>query len=102
MGWSYGLLSVFCPHTTAAVSLNVAHDPTVAKDILAVMEKLVPYSGGYAHLGNADAHIKASLIGASEQLFLENGALLLGEWQKVLLCEFDGPRTRQLWVKLQP
>jgi secondary thiamine-phosphate synthase enzyme len=96
-----GLCCVFVPHTTAAVTINENADPDVVRDITATMGKLVPADGTYRHReGNADAHVKASLFGASETLIVEGGRLVLGTWQSVFLCEFDGPRTRKVLVKL--
>jgi secondary thiamine-phosphate synthase enzyme len=95
-----GLCVVFVPHTTAAVTINENADPDVLRDITAAMGKLVPADGSYRHReGNADAHVKASLFGASEMLIVEGGRLVLGTWQSVFFCEFDGPRTRKALVK---
>lgn len=100
MGWRDGLLSIFCPHTTAGLTVNENADPDVAKDILASLKRLVPLEGGFRHgEGNSDAHVKASLMGPSLSLMVEDGRILLGTWQGVFLCEFDGPRTRKLWAK---
>lgn len=96
-----GVCRVFVPHTTAAVTINENADPDVPKDILASLERTVPFSAGYRHAeGNAAAHVKASLFGASETVFIENGRLVLGTWQSLFFCEFDGPRTRQILVRL--
>ena len=95
-----GLCIVFVPHTTAAVTINENADPDVQRDILASLSGLVPFAGNYRHReGNADAHIKASLMGASQTIIIENGQLLLGTWQALFFCEFDGPRTRRAIVK---
>lgn len=96
-----GICHVFVPHTTAAVTINENADPSVPRDILAELDKVIPLNDNYRHMeGNAAAHIKASLLGASETVFIENGALVLGTWQSIFFCEFDGPRTRRVLVKL--
>jgi secondary thiamine-phosphate synthase enzyme len=96
-----GVCRVFVPHTTAAVTINENADPDVPRDMLASLERIVPRSDGYRHAeGNAAAHIKASLFGASQTLFVENGRLVLGTWQSLFFCEFDGPRTRQVLVRV--
>ncbi|PKO23448.1 MAG: hypothetical protein CVU38_04020 [Chloroflexi bacterium HGW-Chloroflexi-1] len=100
-GVQQGVCHAFVPHTTAGLTLNENCDPTVAEDILMVLDKLVPWRGGYRHAeGNAAAHVKASLLGNSLTVFIENGALALGTWQGLYLGEFDGPRQRQVWVKV--
>jgi secondary thiamine-phosphate synthase enzyme len=94
---------VFVPHTTAAVTINENADPSVQHDILADLNRLVPFAGPYQHTeGNSAAHIKSSLVGPSETLIIEEGRLKLGTWQGVYFCEFDGPRTRKVWVKIIP
>jgi len=96
-----GILYVFCPHTTAAVTVNENYDPSVQSDISGTLSKLIPHRAGYAHTeGNADAHIKAALVGSSRTLFIQNGKISFGQWQGIYLCEFDGPRTREVWVKI--
>lgn len=96
-----GLAVVFCPHTTAAVTINENCDPSVASDIIDTLTRLIPRSAGYRHTeGNADAHVKASLIGSSRTMFIEDGKLQLGTWQGIFLCEFDGPRSREIWVRI--
>jgi secondary thiamine-phosphate synthase enzyme len=98
-----GLCFIFVPHTTAAVTINENADPDVPRDILTILDRVVPLTGNYRHAeGNSAAHVKASLIGASEWVMVENGHLILGTWQSVFFCEFDGPRTRQVIVKLIP
>ena len=98
-----GLAVVFVPHTTAAVTINENADPSVQHDLLADLNRLIPFAGPYQHSeGNSAAHIKSSLVGPSETLLLENGRLALGTWQAVYFCEFDGPRTRKVWVKIIP
>jgi secondary thiamine-phosphate synthase enzyme len=99
-GIKNGLCVVFVPHTTAAVTINENADPEVQRDILTSLSGIVPFPGNYRHReGNADAHIKASLMGASQIIIIENGKLLLGTWQALFFCEFDGPRTRRVIVK---
>ena len=95
-----GACLVYVPHTTAGITINEGADPSVCTDILTKLNELVPAGAGYRHMeGNADSHIKASLIGSSVSLIVENGRLLLGTWQKVFFCEFDGPRSRKVYVK---
>ncbi|MBN2139648.1 MAG: YjbQ family protein [Desulfovibrionaceae bacterium] len=102
-GWRNGALLVFCPHTTAAVTVNEGADPSVARDINAALCSLVPHKGDYQHLeGNSDAHVKASLVGPDQMLIVNDNQLALGTWQKVFFCEFDGPRSRRLWVRWLP
>ena len=102
-GVTSGICYVFVPHTTAAVTINEHADPSVVKDIAAQLEALVPERGNYLHLeGNAPAHIKASLMGSSEALLVEGGRLVLGTWQGIFLCEFDGPRNRSVLIKMIP
>ena len=98
-----GLCMVFVPHTTAAVTINESADPAVRQDILMVLNKIVPWKEAYRHLeGNSPAHLKTSIIGSSEIIAVEKGRLVLGTWQGIFLCEFDGPRTRRLDVRLMP
>jgi secondary thiamine-phosphate synthase enzyme len=100
-GVASGLCHVFVPHTTAGVIINEHFDPDVATDLEGVFERLVPRSGPYRHAeGNSDSHTKAVLTGASQVIFVEKGKLVLGQWQGVFFCEFDGPRERKLWVKV--
>lgn len=95
-----GLCHIFVPHTTAAVTINENADPDVPRDIITILDRIVPLTGNYRHAeGNSAAHVKASLIGASELVMVENGDLVLGTWQSVFFCEFDGPRTRKLIIK---
>ncbi len=97
-----GLCTVFCPHTTAAITINENADPDVTVDMSKELNKIVPFSDNYRHFeGNSAAHIKASMIGASETIIIENGKLLLGRWQGIYFCEFDGPRKRKTWIKLK-
>ncbi|MCL6612528.1 MAG: secondary thiamine-phosphate synthase enzyme YjbQ [Peptococcaceae bacterium] len=94
-----GVAHIFAPHTTAAITINENADPTVVRDILAALERLVPQRGDYRHgEGNSDAHIKASLLGSSLTVLISGGDLLLGTWQGIFFCEFDGPRKRKVWV----
>jgi secondary thiamine-phosphate synthase enzyme len=96
-----GSCRVFVPHTTAAVTINENADPDVPRDILASLDRIIPLSDRYRHAeGNAAAHIKASLFGTSQTVFIESGHLVLGTWQSLFFCEFDGPRTRQVLVGL--
>ncbi len=99
-----GICYVFVPHTTAAVTINENADPAVPRDILMGLSKIVPFGDPqYRHMeGNSDAHIKTSLVGSSEMVIIENGGLVLGTWQSVFFCEFDGPRTRKVLVKILP
>ncbi len=96
-----GILYIFCPHTTAAITVNENYDPSVQSDISNTLSKLIPHHSDYAHTeGNADAHIKAAMVGSSRILFIQNGKIAFGTWQGIYLCEFDGPRTREVWVKI--
>ena len=96
-----GICYVFVPHTTAGITINENADPSVRQDILMGLDKLVPWQGDYTHLeGNAAAHIKASLVGSSETIPVEKGDLVLGTWQGVFFAEFDGPRRREVWIKI--
>jgi secondary thiamine-phosphate synthase enzyme len=101
LGVTSGLAVCFVPHTTAGITINEAADPDVRRDIVYKLSKEIPTQDGYHHAeGNSDAHIKASLMGSSVQVLIEQGQLVLGRWQGVYFCEFDGPRTRQLLVKV--
>jgi secondary thiamine-phosphate synthase enzyme len=96
-----GICIVFIPHTTAAVTINENADPSVVQDIIMELNKIVPLKDQYRHLeGNSPAHIKASLVGCSQIVFVESGKLVLGTWQGIFFCEFDGPRNRQVHVKV--
>ncbi len=94
-----GICFVFVPHTTAAVTINENADPSVVHDMIMELNKIVPFEDRYRHMeGNAPAHIKASLIGCSEIIMVESGMLVLGTWQGIFFCEFDGPRSRKVHV----
>ena len=96
-----GICTVFIPHTTAAVTINENADPDVVRDFTTEINKLVPWEDGYRHMeGNSAAHLKASMIGFSQQIIIDGGRLLLGTWQGVWFCEYDGPRRRSVYVKL--
>lgn len=96
-----GIIVVYVPHTTCGVMINEHADPDVVRDIKMQFEKLVPYQAGYRHLeGNSDSHIKTAMVGSSETIIIENGRLVLGTWQGVFLCDFDGPRTRKVHLKI--
>jgi secondary thiamine-phosphate synthase enzyme len=96
-----GLCVVYVPHTTAGITINEGADPAVVEDILGALDRLVPWKGPYRHMeGNSAAHVKASLMGNSTQIIIDNGRLALGTWERIFLCEFDGPRTRKLRIQL--
>ncbi len=96
-----GVCIIFIPHTTAAVTINENADPSVIHDIVMEMNKIVPFKDQYHHMeGNSPAHIKTSLVGCSEIVFVESGKLVLGTWQGIFFCEFDGPRNRKVHVKV--
>ena len=100
LGVINGVVVVFNPHTTAAVTINEGADPDVVRDMSVALERIVPWQDGYHHAeGNAAAHIKASMFGSSVTVIVQDGRLQLGTWQKVWFCEFDGPRRRRLWVQ---
>jgi len=95
-----GVVTVFVPHTTAGITINEHADPDVMADLEEVLDRLVPWAGPYAHgEGNSAAHVKASLMGSSAQVIVSGGRLKLGTWQGIFLCEFDGPREREVWVE---
>jgi secondary thiamine-phosphate synthase enzyme len=92
---------VYVPHTTAGITINEGADPAVCQDIIAKLNELAPPNAGYRHTeGNADSHIKASIMGSSVTVLIENGRLVLGTWQKIFFCEFDGPRSRKVYVRI--
>jgi secondary thiamine-phosphate synthase enzyme len=100
-GVQQGLAVVYCPHTTAGITINENADPSVTSDIVSKLSRLLPQNDGYAHgEGNSDAHIKSSLVGASETLIIDKGRLVLGTWQGIYFCEFDGPRKRTVFIKI--
>ena len=101
-GIADGLCHVYVPHTTAGLTINENADPDVRKDILTELEKRIPWQDNYSHSeGNAAAHIKASLMGFCQTIFVENGRLVLGTWQGIFFCEFDGPRQRKVLVRVE-
>ncbi len=100
-GITDGICLVFTPHTTAAITINEDADPDVVRDFTKEINKIVPWEDDYLHMeGNSAAHLKSSMIGASEQIIVEDGKLLLGTWQGIYFCEYDGPRNREVWVKI--
>jgi secondary thiamine-phosphate synthase enzyme len=100
-GVTEGRCMLFVPHTTAAVTINESADPGVKDDILMALDRIVPRNANYKHAeGNSPAHVKSTLVGASEMVAIENGLLALGTWQGIFFCEFDGPRTRKVHVRI--
>ncbi len=99
-GWENGAVILFVPHTTAGITINEGADPAVQRDIAHTLSSLVPFRGEYRHAeGNSDAHIKTVLTGTSALVILKNGHLQLGTWQSIFFCEYDGPRTRKIWIE---
>ncbi len=99
-GWQDGILLLFTPHTTAALTINENADPDVPADLLKTINKIVPFDDHYRHAeGNSAAHLKSSLFGAEQLVIVENGRLKLGTWQALYFCEFDGPRQRKIWLQ---
>jgi len=99
LGVTDGVVTVFVPHTTAGVTINENADPSVMADIADALERAVPWKAGYKHMeGNAAAHVKASMMGSSVQVIVEGGRLQLGTWQGIYFCEFDGARSRKVWI----
>ena len=97
-----GVCYVYVPHTTAGVTINEHADPDVATDLEGVFDRLVPWPGPYRHAeGNTDSHAKAVMVGASQVIFVEEGKLVLGRWQGIFFCEFDGPRERKIFVRVE-
>jgi secondary thiamine-phosphate synthase enzyme len=95
-----GLCHLYCPHTTAGLTVNEGADPAVARDVATTLDRLIPRRGDYHHMeGNSDAHVKSSSVGVSLTLGIDEGTLALGRWQRVFFCEFDGPRSREIWVR---
>jgi len=100
-GIATGTCYLYVPHTTAAITINECADPDVARDVEGAFDRLVPVAGPYRHSeGNSDSHVKAILVGTSQVVFVEGGKLVLGRWQGIFFCEFDGPRVRHLQVKV--
>ena len=100
-GVDQGLCMLYVPHTTAAVTINESADPSVKSDMLMILNQIIPWKAGYRHLeGNSAAHIKTTLVGPSELIAIENRQLVLGTWQGIFFCEFDGPRNRKLQVRI--
>ncbi len=101
-GLREGICMIYVPHTTAAVTINENADPTVKSDILKILNQVIPFEAGYGHMeGNSAAHIKSTLVGASEMVAVRNGKLQLGTWQGIFFCEFDGPRRRRVHLFMQ-
>jgi secondary thiamine-phosphate synthase enzyme len=99
LGIKNGIATVFVPHTTAGITINENADPSVTSDIADALDRAVPWQAHYKHSeGNAAAHVKASMMGSSVQVIVEDGRLLLGTWQAIYFCEFDGPRSRTVWL----
>ena len=99
-GIQNGFCLLYVPHTTAALTINESADPSVKEDVLMVLNQIVPWKAGYRHMeGNSPAHVKATLVGASEWIAIEQGKLVLGTWQGIFLCEFDGPRSRKMHAR---
>jgi len=99
-GLKSGLVTVYCPHTTAGITINENADPDVRRDLLFALERAVPNEGFHHGEGNSDSHTKASMVGPSVTVIVEDGQLQLGTWQSIFFCEFDGPRRRNVWVKV--
>jgi len=98
-----GVCEIFIPHTTAGITINENADPDVTRDMEKILDKMVPWEDNYAHAeGNSAAHVKASMMGSSTRVIFENSQLQFGIWQSIYFCEFDGPRNRQVWVKIVP
>lgn len=99
LGLDDGIATVFIPHTTAGITINENADPDVTADMELVLDRVVPWTGGYSHFeGNTAAHAKASMMGSSAQVIVQGGRMQLGTWQSLYFCEFDGPRSREVWV----
>jgi secondary thiamine-phosphate synthase enzyme len=101
-GVASGVCYLYVPHTTAGVTINEGDDPDVARDIEAALDRIVPRDAGYKHYeGNSDSHIKSSLVGVSQSVLIEGGQLVLGRWHAIFFCEFEGPRHREVHLKIQ-
>lgn len=102
-GCADGVCYLYVPHTTAGVMINEGYDPDVARDIEVNLDRLIPHKGDYEHAeGNSDSHLKTALIGTSETVWIESGEIVLGQWQVIFFAEFDGPRSRELHLKIVP
>ena len=100
-GFEQGAVIIYTPHTTAGLTINESADPDVQKDLINKLNKVIPFDDQYRHFeGNSDAHIKSSIIGTSEHVIIDHGKPLLGQWQAIYFCEFDGPRKRKVYVKM--
>ena len=100
-GIEEGICFLYVPHTTAAVTINESADPSVKSDILMILNEIVPWKAKYRHMeGNSPAHIKSTMVGASEMIAIENCSLVLGTWQGIFFCEFDGPRSRKIHIRM--
>ena len=100
-GIDQGICMLYVPHTTAGITINESADPSVQSDVLMVLNQMVPWDADYRHLeGNSPAHVKSSLVGPSELIAIEDGALVFGTWQGIFFCEFDGPRNRKVHVRI--
>lgn len=100
-GVDRGACHIFVPHTTAGITINENADPDVVRDIIKTLEGIVPWHGDYAHAeGNSAAHVKASMMGFEQTVLVEGGRLALGTWQSIYFCEFDGPRSRKVWISI--
>ena len=96
-----GVCHVFIPHTTAGITINENADPDVVRDMMLILDRIVPWEADYAHAeGNSAAHVKASMMGSSVQVLVNDGRLQFGTWQSIYFCEFDGPRSRKAWVQI--
>lgn len=100
-GIQNGIAVVFCPHTTAGITINENADPDVERDIISTLDKVFPVKGDYRHFeGNSHAHLKSSYMGAEKTIIIHEGKLLQGTWQSIFFCEFDGPRNRKVYIKI--
>lgn len=100
-GVKEGICYIYVPHTTAGITINEGADPSVQRDILSTLNRLIPFEGDYHHReGNADAHIKSTIVGVSQYVMIEQGKISLGTWQAIYFCEFDGPRHRRVHLKI--